>query len=957
MNLRSIRKLFSRSPDTHRSVLFWHWPSAPDVKTVDSEIDTILEGGIGGVLIDSPPSSHAADYLDDDWITGLMAATSRARKRHDSVWIYDDLGSTQSPGKTKWLKKHPEHAASYLQFRQGILDDATREYLNRNEPFALFVREGMGYRSITVEALDGLPDSRTKLLFFHRHQSNIQYRFLRAASINAYLEDTYVPIQVQTKRFFGNTLGVILANNASLPAGLGMIPWDDDLAELFEQVHGYALIPMLPHLARLDGGSTSVRFHFWTMIEALFREGLTYTFQQWGEEHKIPSSGFFPGPTPLHLSIFMTGSRMPLYARQPFPAIAMGVNSSQFDYGDIEIKQAVSTQRQIGTRGVIGVYETPTEPLKIEEWRRLAYRHLALGVTYLTLDGSFARSGPNQSPLPHLMPGENGWPYAKEHFDRLARLSWIQSLGDSQCNVLMLLPNTSIQCTMTHDSFAAYSLSGHVWTFTRELLHHQIDFDYGDETLLGLHAHAEHDQMRVKDRSYSVVFMPPMTNLRSSTYALLQDFTMSGGRLLAIGTVPYLLDGEPNDELATFFDEYAVRVIQGVDLDDYSTVIEQLTAWDCRTVMATMSDHSTPTELLATRRIMDDLEFIHLTHVSHDGSDIVLEISTSVNGHVELWDHVSGAMTPVGACSAEEPFHVQDQWAALEARTYVFLPEPLSEDATKVSGSLTVERLLEPEWTATRLYGPPTALTECRFAGHPWGAIEEARHNLEERLSSNPKGVIGQLEWRITNCTPEDGFDLNITLLSPANQVVTFAEDILNQESDSDIGFPGFISYGLPKTESIEGVLCIEGRWKSPDEIGAPMITPIAAIDETTGHRVPISVAIQPWREAGLENFGHTVTYQTEIQGYERFDESPIFLEVEGLHSPAELRINDRVIDHIVWSPHRVDIRPVWTNGPLRIELEVAGSWMNVLHPDLAPIEQGLDGPPRIVIHARGASA
>ncbi|MFP6582417.1 MAG: hypothetical protein VCD00_07645 [Candidatus Hydrogenedentota bacterium] len=956
MNLRSIRKLFSRSPDTHRSVLFWHWPSAPDVKTVESEIDTILEGGIGGVLIDSPPSSHAADYLDDDWLSSLMAATSRARKRHDSVWIYDDLSSTQSPGKTKWLKKHPEHAASCLQFGHGTLDDATREYLDRNEPFALFVQQGMDYQSITLEALDGLPDSRTKLLFFHRHQSNIQYRFLRAASINAYLEDTYVPIQAQTKRFFGNTLGVILANNASLPAGPGMIPWDDDLADLFEQAHGYALIPVLPQLARSDGGSTLVRFHFWTMIEALFREGLTYTFQQWGEDHKIPSSGFFAGPTSLHRSIFETGSRMPLYARQPFPAIAMSVDTEETGYGDIEIKQAVSTQRQIGTRGVIGVYETPTEPLNIEGWRRLAYRHLALGVTYLTLDGSFARSGPDQAPLPHLMPGESGWPYAKEHFDRLARLSWIQSLGDSQCKVLMLLPNTSIQCTMTHDSFTAYSLSGHVWTFTRELLHHQIDFDYGDETLLGLHAHAEHDQIRVKDRSYSVVLMPPMTNLRSSTYALLQDFTISGGRLLAIGTVPYLLDGKPNEELAAFFEEYAVRVIQGVDLDDYSTVIEQLTAWDCRTVTATKSDHSTPTELLATRRTMDDLEFIHLTHVNHDASDIALEISTSIDGHVELWDHVSGTMTPICACSPEESFRVHDQWEALEARTYVFLPERLPEDETTAPGALIVERVLEPEWMATRLYGPATALTECRFAGHPWGTIEDARQNLAERLNSNPGGVIGHLEWRISNSTPEDGFDLNITLMPPANQVITFAQEILNQKNDSDIGFPGFVSYGLPKTESIQGVLCIEGQWKRIDEINAPLITPIAAIDETTGHRVPISVPMKPWRESGLEDFGHTVTYQTDIQGYERFDESPIYLEVAGLHSPAELRINDRIIDHIVWNPHRVDIRSVWTNGPLRIDLEVAGSWMNVLHPDLTPMEQGLDGPPRIVIHAHSAS-
>lgn len=951
MNLRSIRKLFARSPDTHRSVLFWHWPSAPEPKAADSEVDAILDGGFGGVLIDAPPSSHAADYVNETWLTSLMAATSRARKRHDSVWIYDDLGSIDSPAKDEWLTRNPEHAATYLTFDEITLNDESRQTLTESPPLAMFIPNGTKFEQISLESLDLLPYDWTKILVFRRCQSSEHFRFLRAESVTRYLEDTYRPIQGMTKKFFGNTLGVILASNASLPCEEVTLPWDDDLPDLFEQSYGYDLIPVLPHLAWGRRDNESIRFHFWSMIEALFREGFAYTLEQWGEEVKIPTAGFFPQFGSMEYELRSTGPRMPLFARQAFPTVEV---ADGFDV--LEIKQAVSAQRQFERRGVIGVCEPPDEAMDLDQWRSNAYAHLALGVTYLTMDGVYESKSPEQPPLPYLSPGESAWPYVKEHFDRLARLSWIQSLGVAQCDVLVLLPNSSIQCGLTMDDFASYSLSDHVSWLSRELLGHQIDFDYGDETILGLHGRVEHDRILVNQQEYSVVLMPPMTNLRSSTLSLLQDFTMSGGRLLTVGTVPHLLNGEPNPELSQFFEEYATRISQGIDLKDYSAVIDQLSVWDCRVLKATVADQRFPIELFATRRKMDEIEFIHLTHLSEDSSEIALEMTTTVDGQVEYWDHISGTMTPVSRCTAESPVTIRDRWNPQDARTYVFLPDSKTEIIESHDPVLVVERRLEPEWTASRLHAVSTLLTECRFSGHPWGSVEDARSNIAERLRANPEGVIGRLEWKLPPTDPGDGFEIHLSTLAPKDCVAALNDIQLSREAIPTIPFPGYGTFSIPGSDEVSGTAFLDAKWTSPEEITPPFITPVAATDEETGNRVPVSIPVESWNDLGLGDFGHTVIYHAEFQGYERFDESPIYLELDGLHSPSELRLNGKVIEHVIWKPYRVNLRPYWTNGPMRLELEVAGSWTNLLHPNADPITQGLDHPPTIVIYAERAS-
>lgn len=954
MNLRSIRKLFARSPDTHRSVLFWHWPTALPPKTVEREIDDILANGVGGVLIDSPPSSHAADYLDDDWLTALTAATSRARKRHDSVWIFDDLASANSPAKTQRRVQYPEHAATYLQFETLHATNKTLNSLQDDLPYAVFVREGLEHRQIDQSEWQTLTDVNAELLCVHHRRSEIHLRYLHAESVRDYLDQTYAPIRQKTKRFFGNTLGVILANNAELHAGPDILPWDEDLPEIFEKAFGYSLIPELPSLITETASIHATCYHFWTLIADLFREGLGHTFQTWGEEHKIPVCGFFPmsqrGNAEKPQPFRTTGPRMPLYALQPFPTVRLSLDAPGFD--DLfEIKQAVSVQHQGKTRGPIGVYQPTAHPMSLESWRDAAYTHIALGVTYRTIDGAFTRPHTDQSPLPYLLPGDTAWPWMKTGYDRMARLTWIHSLGTRQCRVLLLLPEASMQ-SQSLDSERNVLFDNHIELLTNHLFRNQIDFDFGDEHLMALHARASHDCITMNDAQYSIVVMPPMINLRSSTFALLQDFTMSGGRLLCIGTVPYQLDGESNADLGPFFETYARRIINGIDLFDHTVAIDTLKKWNAPAVAATYSSRHSARECLVKRSKLEDIEFVHFTRVTRNANLLRIEFDVDTEGHIEFWNHIDGTMTPVCPCTPDEPVVIEDEWQGTEARTYVILPEPLPEDV-EPEAPLVVERTLEPRWTAIREHGIPHTLQTCRFAGHPWADLQVAQQNLRERLSGNPDGVIGHFQWILPDDAFESGLDHQLVLIAPENITAELNHSPLEQIDNPAISLPGYTGFTLPEEP---GTLQIEGKFKHADLISAPIIIPKAKRDSDSGEIEAIPVTLAPWNNQGLEGFAHTVTYRAEIQGYERFDDAPIMLECEGLRSPAEVRINGNVVGHLLWEPYNIDIRPYWTAGPLAIELEVAGTWANVFHPQERLPHQGLDSPPRIVIHAHTSS-
>ena len=127
------------------------------------------------------------------------------------------------------------------------------------------------------------------------------------------------------------------------------------------------------------------------------------------------------------------------------------------------------------------------------------------------------------------------------------RLSVALSHGQQVNRVLVLEPTTTAWMHQGDES----SLKGLGDSFTgllMDLEKAQIESDLGCEDVIARHGSATSTGLRIGQRTYPIVVLPPRTeNLNLSTVVLLEKFVANGGRVLACGAPPGRLDGEPSD--------------------------------------------------------------------------------------------------------------------------------------------------------------------------------------------------------------------------------------------------------------------------------------------------------------------------------------------------------------------------------------------------------------------------
>lgn len=109
------------------------------------------------------------------------------------------------------------------------------------------------------------------------------------------------------------------------------------------------------------------------------------------------------------------------------------------------------------------------------------------------------------------------------------------------------------------------------------LLAHQHLFDFGDEAILAELGRVDHDGerpwLRVGAMAYPLVIFPALTSVRATTLSLLEDFVGAGGRVLAVGNLPTLVDGRENEapRLQRFLQQ-----VQEVAPDEIATVLQDM---------------------------------------------------------------------------------------------------------------------------------------------------------------------------------------------------------------------------------------------------------------------------------------------------------------------------------------------------------------------------------------------
>ena len=112
---------------------------------------------------------------------------------------------------------------------------------------------------------------------------------------------------------------------------------------------------------------------------------------------------------------------------------------------------------------------------------------------------------------------------------------------------------------------------------------------------------------------------------------------------------------------------------------------------------------------------------------------------------------------------------------------------------------------------------------------------------------------------------------------------------------------------------------------------------------------------LQPWTRTGLAQFSGTALYGKTFTVPAAFKGKRVLLDLGGLSTAVEVRVNGREAGTLVWSPYRLDLTPFLVPGENRLQLRVTNTEANARavgsnHSILPKIDQsGLEGPVRLV--------
>lgn len=555
----SVRQIFEDPPREFSSAPLWVWN---DLLTESQIIDTLrdLAGQKVRQVFVHPRPGLMTPYLGPDWFRLWRTALREAEHLDMNVWIYDENSYPSGFAGGLVPEEMPEARGRGLVLRQ--VQTAPKW---ENSMLAVF-RLGDGPPQDVTEQLRAgrpIPEGHTYLVAsvqraadsaWHGGRSYVD--LLYPGVTEKFLDITLGAYQREIGQHFGQRVPGIFTDEPNIiPAG--GLPWTDDLPAQFEKRWGYDLMQHLPSLHAEWGDWRRVRHNYFALLNELFiarwakpyaerceKLGLEMTGHYW--EHDWPHCRGVP-------------DNMAMYAWQQRPAIDCLMNQyaehTHAQFGNVRfVRELNSVANQLGKkRTLCEVYGAGGWDLRFEDMKRQADWLAVLGVntfdqhlSYVTLRGARKRDHPQS--FSYHEPWWEGYRSAGEYLERLA----VAVSQGSQTNAVLVLEPTTTAWMYQGNEARLKSLGDAFFSLLMELEAAQIEYDLGCEDIMARHGSVEGNQLRVGQRAYHTVLLPPLVeNLDSQTWELLDSHVAGGGKVISCKPLPSNLSARRDGAVAS----------------------------------------------------------------------------------------------------------------------------------------------------------------------------------------------------------------------------------------------------------------------------------------------------------------------------------------------------------------------------------------------------------------------
>ncbi|MBD0378650.1 glycosyl hydrolase [Paenibacillus sedimenti] len=988
-----LRHNFEDPSAEYRSLPFWAWNDQLEEEELNRQVQQMKEQGMGGFFIHSRDGLETV-YMGREWMELVRKTVETAETLGMQAWLYDEDrwpsgfagGLVQARGGDAFRAKGLTLEVLRPSGSDGV-DGLTAGIDDAVALFRAVIDERDLIRCERLHAVtdQGIWNKDEVLLVFRVEISERSAWFnneappdqLNPESVQAFIDITYEAYKREVGHHFGKTVRGVFTDEPSIhdrhckfTEGRGWIPWSWSFPEYFLEKREYDLLDIVPYIFFNGERSSEVRHDYWRTVTERFSESYAKQIGEWCGNNGIAFTGHYLWENNLGTATRVCGAIMPNYRYQHVPGIDM-LNEQTNEY--ITVKQCSSVANQYGRKFVL------TETYGCTGWGftfegqkwigdfqyvlgvNLRSQHLAL----YSIKGCRKRDYP-----PVFNYNTSWWKYNSVMENYFARLSAVLTEGRPIRDVLVLHPASTAWSMVgtgpygfpargkDRDVSGANSFGHEFNAFLGKLLRAHYDFDLGDETIMAETGDIRGGLLAVNMAEYRVVVIPEIRTMLNSTFRLLSQFLNAGGKAVAVGPRPAMIEGRATSLLNELYDHENMIVVE-----DAGQAVAALERMLPRRVSITGAESQETAELLYMLRDMGDTHALFVVNNDRErGHNVNIAIALDGAGSMEEWRALTGEVKAVETSYRNGYIHLEDAFGPADSKLFIWHTNKppqrrLAEPGCSHEKDQTVMEL-GPVCKFTRSMPNVLTLDTCSYAIEDGGWSEEkevwqAQRAIREALGMRQiygNGIEQRYKW-IHEPHPADGkpvafkFSFEVSAM-PAEAVYLIVESaehyeirlngepVLNQPAGwfLDRSFDQVLLSGLKEGRN---ELILSCNYLNRMEVEDIYLIGDFGVD--AGRRItaePETLSFGDWCKQGYIHYCGSIIYHFDVQ-VDNKAASPIVLELGDYSAvTVEVRVNGTTAGHVPWrAANRLNLTAHVHDGANRIDIEVMGSPRNMLGP------------------------
>ena len=654
----SIYQTFKNPGIGYQGIPFWAWNGKLEKDELLRQVDVLKKMGMGGFFMHSRTGLNT-EYLGKEWMDLTNACADRAQKLGMKAWLYDE---DRWPSGTAggMVTRDPKYRAKSICLHrvpasQFIWNDSIVAAFSCN-------LKDLNYtdcKRITKTTPTSSFEGKTVLIFAieEMQKSSFYNGYTYLNTLKREGTDKFISMtHEQYKESCGSRLGSSIAGifsdepnrGSAMTFDTDKAPWTEELPATFKKRFGYDIVDQLPEIFLHKDGEiiAQVKWQFMEILQEMFLDNFVKPIYNWCENNNMKFTGHMLHEDNLVSQVAFQGSLMRSYEFMHYPGVDVLTEGNR-NY--CIVKQLTSVGRQLGKERLLSeLYGATGWQMTFENYKAVGNWQTLFGInmrchhlSWYTMEGEAKRD------YPASIFFQSGWwqDFSKLE-DYFSRLNVVLSKGKPACDLLVINPVESVWCQvgigwangLSSGTAEVTKLEDEYQKTYNWLLGARIDYDYGDEEMIGRLYRIDRDSeghpvLWIGKAPYKTVLVSGVTTIRRSTMDILEKFKKQGGNVIFAGDAPQYVDAVKSSDPSIFAQQVTqVPFEKNAIIDNCKKVISTV-------VDVTDSKTGLPIDdIFCQVRNDKGTRYVVLMNMSTDRKYENVKVSIPGNGTVTEWN-------------------------------------------------------------------------------------------------------------------------------------------------------------------------------------------------------------------------------------------------------------------------------------------------------------------------------